>query len=365
LRLERDAAAGRLAAAANHDLRHLLGGVRAMLEWSRTADPASSEQALDHALRYLDQVADLLRDHADPRGAAGPRHCAPASVVADVERLSRHQRPRTVQWQTELPADLPPVACDAGACRSILLNLAVNAQTALAATGGRITVTAAVEADGTVALRLADDGPGIPAARHEAVFEAFQGQEGDGLGLGLWSARSLAQAAGGSLELADTPGGGATFTLRLRPVQDAWPAPAGRHLLLTEDDALMRSCLAEALVADGWRVRACADGEELLAALATPDGEPAVLVQDYRLPGIHGGELLAAVRAIAPTLPIVVMSGWTGGDIAAELARLQVASYLAKPFATADLLAACRRAAAGSPSHFPSGSCQAGSETID
>jgi signal transduction histidine kinase len=76
-------------------------------------------------------------------------------------------------------------------------------------------------------IEVADRGPGVPPEEHEHIFERFhRGRDagaGGGFGLGLAIGRGLAQRMGGALELADDPGPGARFVLRLAAV----PLPDG------------------------------------------------------------------------------------------------------------------------------------------
>lgn len=81
-------------------------------------------------------------------------------------------------------------------------------------------VSVAVLVDGAVSVT--DRGPGIPEQDTPRVFERFwrgRAAQGQGAGLGLAIVAQVAAAHGGSIELAETPGGGATFTLRLRKVE--------------------------------------------------------------------------------------------------------------------------------------------------
>ncbi len=95
-----------------------------------------------------------------------------------------------------------------------------------------VLLTASAPAD-RVELRVADRGPGLPAAARERVFEPFQ-RLGDtdntsGLGLGLALSRGLTEAMGGTLTPEDTPGGGLTMVLSLPvagPVGPAAPVPS-------------------------------------------------------------------------------------------------------------------------------------------
>ena len=70
----------------------------------------------------------------------------------------------------------------------------------------------------SVAFSVVDRGPGVPAELRQKVFEPFERfdpHSGLGTGLGLPVSRRLAEALGGTLAVEDTPGGGATFILKL------------------------------------------------------------------------------------------------------------------------------------------------------
>ena len=80
------------------------------------------------------------------------------------------------------------------------------------------------QTDGAVIVAVSDSGPGIPAEDHTLIFEKFGRAAGGGAkpgtGLGLFIARSIAEAHGGTLDVSSTPGLGATFTLSV-PVGSA------------------------------------------------------------------------------------------------------------------------------------------------
>ncbi len=109
-------------------------------------------------------------------------------------------------------APVPPVKADAVQVALMLSNLVANALRYVAP-GGHVWLSAAGEGSG-LALKVADDGPGIPAEERERIFEPLaqvrDGRPMGASGLGLAIGRSILRAHGGTLRLEETPTG-ATF----------------------------------------------------------------------------------------------------------------------------------------------------------
>jgi len=123
-----------------------------------------------------------------------------------------------VTLRTEIASGIPPVRGDRERLHQLLLNLLANA-VKYTVTGDEIEVRAGAE-NGTVCVSVRDHGPGIAPEQHRLVFEKFGrvdhgGKSMPGAGLGLFIARSIAEAHGGSLEVESQTGSGANFTLRL------------------------------------------------------------------------------------------------------------------------------------------------------
>ena len=99
--------------------------------------------------------------------------------------------------------------------------LAVESLVASGRTGGRITLTASLHGDDHAAITVADNGPGLPAAAREKVFEPFVSGKPTGMGLGLAVSRAIAEAHGGSLTAQPVPGRGTTFRVALPAIANA------------------------------------------------------------------------------------------------------------------------------------------------
>ena len=157
----------------------------------------------------------------------------------------------------DVPLDLPDVHADAGLLERVVANLVQNALR-YSPVGVPVTVTASTHA-GMVELRVIDRGPGIAEEDAEAVFSAFQRRgdgpaNGAGVGLGLAIARGFTQAMGGSVASEETPGGGATFVVRLRAetaeITDPPAAGSGRSAAPADPVEAVPADPVEALPAD-------------------------------------------------------------------------------------------------------------------
>jgi len=140
-----------------------------------------------------------------------------ASLVEDVVATAS-VRQAEVTVRAALAEPLPPVGGDRERLRQVLTNLIENA-VKYSAEGDAVEVSA--QRDGVyVRIAVSDRGPGIPDDQQELIFQKFgraqvEGGSKPGTGLGLFIARSIAEAHGGTLEVQSRRDGGVTFTLSL------------------------------------------------------------------------------------------------------------------------------------------------------
>ncbi|MCD7761031.1 MAG: HAMP domain-containing histidine kinase [Clostridiales bacterium] len=215
-------------AAASHELRSPLAVIRASLY---AAGQQSERQEVQTQLALADREAERMsRLVADLLTLTGSGVGRWACERTDVEletvciRLYDQFAPQAAQkrrpFRLELPETvLPVISSDEERLVQLLSVLLSNALDHTPA-GTAVELTARVEGSCAV-LSVVDHGPGIPDGEKEAVFRRFyraeQSRTDKGhFGLGLPIAQELARQLGGQLTLEDTPGGGASFSLRLR-----------------------------------------------------------------------------------------------------------------------------------------------------
>ncbi len=116
--------------------------------------------------------------------------------------------------------------------------------------------------------------------------------------------------------------------------QEPLPAPsaeraAGGHVLVVDDEAQTRAMLTELITQQGYRVRTAADGAAAVRAVL--DMAPDVVLLDIAMPGLGGIEALTAIRAIAPEVKVIMVSGQGDLDLAKRALAYGAFDYITKP----------------------------------
>lgn len=225
LALNRSVTAARLMAGAAHEVNNALQVISGTVEilQGRTDLPEAVTRALarvrGQSTRAGAALADVLvftKGGVDESSRVDLRETVDYCVR--VRRFAISRAGLSVRWDVDAA---PP--CFVTGTRTLLqqavLNLIVNAEQALAFTRGTIAVELTVT-DPWIELRVSDDGTGVLLDPKERVFDAFVStrEPGQGTGLGLWAARSIAEAHNGTLKIDEGTSGG-SFVLRLPKVE--------------------------------------------------------------------------------------------------------------------------------------------------
>ena len=214
---------GGFLSAVSHNLRTPLTAVKAaattlLSSWSRI-EPEERRELLETIADEAERLERLVRNTLELssiRAGALEVHRQPVDVADLVQHAVRRLRPiaRAHRVRLDVGADLPEMWLDVTMLEQILLNLLENALR-FAPPGSEILVSVRTLDIDHIELRVADHGPGVPAAACDRIFEEFRSADDrpdtGGTGLGLAIVRALVRAHDGAVRCEPTPGGGATF----------------------------------------------------------------------------------------------------------------------------------------------------------
>ncbi|HEX8444607.1 MAG TPA: response regulator [Allosphingosinicella sp.] len=354
---------GQLTGGVAHDFNNLLTpitGVLDLLQRRYGDSDARSARLIANALQAADRAKTLVQRLLGfaRRQALEKRAVDAAALLDGMRDLIASSVGPTIELQIRHEAGLPSALADPNQLELAILNLCVNARDAMLE-GGTLTVVAAQVALGPqsnpkltpglyVRISIIDSGQGMsPETLARAVEPFYSTKEtGRGTGLGLSMVHGLAGQLGGGFALASVLGQGTRADLYLPVADEKAPRDTGKNrgpllavgrslsILLVDDQELVREGTAEMIRDLGHQVVEAGGGAEALAKLAAGFAAD-VVITDYKMPRMDGAELARRLRRDYPSIPILLITGYTGAtEDTLHLPRLD------KPFGQADLASA-------------------------
>ena len=368
---------GRMAGAIAHHFNNHLTAVMGNLELAigdlpRGAGPA---EKLTDALQAAREAAEVSKLMLTYLGQAQARH-EPLDLSEVCRRslpLLRAAMPKDMVLDTDLPSLGPAISADANQIQQVLTNLVTNAweaggdgrsaihltvktvprrifphRTASPSTGGRAISAYAC-------LEVVDAGSGIADKDIEKLFDPFFSSKFAGRGLGLSVVLGIVRAHGGAVTVESEPGWGSTFRVFLpvsaekvlsQPDQAAQSPEIDRGgtVLLVEDEPMVRKVGQGALTSLGFAVLLAKDGVEAVEVFRQHKDEVRCVLCDLTMPRMDGWETLAALRKLAPGLPVILASGYDKAHVMAGDHPELPQAFLSKPYQLQGLRDAIGRA---------------------
>ena len=356
-------AIGQLAGGIAHDFNNLLTVIRGQAEMMSEEMLASDPLAprLEDLERAAERATSLTRQLLafSRKQVLQTRVTDLNTTVAGVTQLLSRLIGGNIELVFKPDPDLWPVKVDPAQIEQVLMNLAVNARDAMPEGGTLIietqnsdsspAVPAELSSHNYICLTVTDTGHGMDEATRGRIFEPFftTKQVGKGTGLGLAVVYGVIKQSGGNIAVESNPGAGTSFRILL-PAIEAVPesTPHSVHgkicggsetILLAEDDEAIRHMLSLFLRNHGYHVLLACDGEQAEQIVATEKVD--LLLSDVMMPRRSGRELVTRLKAIAPGLRAILMSGHTEDPQACP----EGVSFVQKPFSMHTLAAVLRK----------------------
>ena len=371
-------AKSRFLANMSHEIRTPMNAIIGLTELALSL-PLAAEQrrylsgvleSADFLLSLLNTILDLSKIEAGKLDVVPIEFSLREELGDTIKTLSLRAAEKGLELVCHVRPGVPDrLIGDSGRLRQIVLNLAGNAIKFTPAGEVLVSVEPVSTAGNEVVLRFSvrDTGIGIPAEKHQAIFEAFEQADDSttrqfgGTGLGLAISSQLVEMMGGEIWVESQPGAGTVFAFTARFQQGSSgeqeprvPADLqGASVLLVEDHGPTRDALCELLSAWGLcPISATSASEALALVRPSLDGDsassgagasvsPAFVLIDDTLPDGDGVTLATEVRACAPQAAIVLLL--RAGDPEREMLLRETqpeVTLIAKPVMPSDLLEA-------------------------
>jgi CheY-like chemotaxis protein len=344
---------GSLTGGVAHDMNNVLGAILALAS-AHLGDPALAGPVRG-ALETIVQAAD--RGRRVVKGLLDFARLAPAeereldlnAILQEQVRLLERTTLAKVRLVVDLCPDLRPVRGDPSAMALAILNLCVNAVDAMPG-NGTLTLRTRNRDHGWVEVAVEDTGCGMAKETLERAASPFFTTKpaGRGTGLGLATVSSTMQAHHGHMAIQSQPGQGTQVRLHLpscapgsraaEPAAEPRPPAPSRPLrvLLADDDELVRRSIQEILEILGHDVATVASGEEALDRFEA-GWRADVAILDMNMPGLGGAGTLPRLRALAPSLPVLLTTGQADQPVRDLVQTYPKLAMLPKPFSMKEL----------------------------
>lgn len=333
-------ALGQLAGGIAHDFNNVLQAIAggAALIARRRDDPGSVERLVnlvsDAAMRGASITRRMLV--LARQGDLRPEPVEPEGLLQGLREVFGLTLGPDVDVEVDVAFGLPRLMADRAQLETALVNLATNARDAMQG-GGRLRLLAGWEVvadDGTLShpgglqpgsyirLSVVDSGTGMSQGTLSRVGEPFftTKEVGKGTGLGLSMVKGFAEQSGGGFTIHSRLGEGTRATIYLPAVSggDGAPVPGSERrarvtgrILVVDDDQMVRGTIVEQLQELGHKVLEAACGTDALAILQAREAVD-VMITDLTMPGMDGLTLIREAQGIRPSLPAILLTGFTG-----------------------------------------------------
>jgi len=344
---------GIMAGGVAHDMNNVLGAILSLASAHLTVQAKDSsvypalETIRDAAVRGGNMVKGLLRFAR--QNPAESLNLDLNALLREAANLLEHTMLNKVRMEWDLACDLRLVRGDGSALIHAFMNLCINAVDAMQ-DGGTLTFRTQNLGDRQVRVIVEDTGCGMTKEVLAKALDPFftTKEVGKGTGLGLPMVYSVVKAHGGHLAIQSEPGRSTQVTMCFAAAttmdlgtegqgkaQPGLESTARSILFVDDDDLILRSTrmMVEIL---GHAVTPATSGEEAIAILEA-GYRPDVVVLDMNMPGYGGKGTLPRLRALCPTVPVLLATGRADQEALDLVAAYPWVTLLAKPYGIEDL----------------------------
>jgi PAS domain S-box-containing protein len=365
-------AMGTLAGGIAHDFNNILGAILGYgeLAYEHSAPDSAMRRYIENVMHAAGRAKALVdRILGFSRSGLGDRVSVNVqAVIEETLELLTASLPAEIRLRRKLDAGDAAVIGDATYLQQVAMNLCTNAIHAMEHGGvldvclDRVQVAERrplsrgfVSPGAYVRLIVGDTGTGIPPAVMERMFDPFFTTKGvgEGTGLGLSLVHGIVAELGGAIGVGTNAGKGSRFEIWLPVVGDAetpaieaprpLPRGNGETVMIVDDEPPLVALATELLAKLGYEPVGFESSGAALRALRAEPQRFDLLLTDEAMPDLTGAALAHEVRRIRADLPILIMTGHGGAQLAQKAAAVGAKEVLHKPLRGNDIAEAIAR----------------------
>jgi PAS domain S-box-containing protein len=361
---------GILAGGIAHDFNNLLVGILGNAGLALREAPVDTpyRSALQDVIYASQRAAGLARQllaYAS-KGVLNTHPLDLSELVREIAKLIDSSIPKSVELKLNLSEKLLPVEADASQMEQIVMNLVINGAESIGeGKKGQVRVSTTMQdlsaedlsldyasaeiKPGTyVVLEVSDDGSGMDGNTRERLFDPFFTTKVTGRGLGLAAVQGIVHGHHGGIRVSSTLGKGTVFQVVLPAIQcpEATSPPSGEiqdlHgtglILVVDDEPIVLQITRTVLELYGYRVLTAHNGELAVRAVRDHMDELALVILDSTMPVMGGEVALGHIKALAPALPVILVSGYDAPQAISHSGEHKLAGFMRKPYMLPSLL---------------------------
>ena len=351
-------AIGTLAGGIAHDFNNLLMGIQGytslmMLDLNPGHPHYDKLKNIEEQVRSGAELTRQLLGFA----REGKYEVKPSAMNEVVQKTSAMfaRTKKNIAIKCSLQQDLWSVEVDQGQIEQALLNLYLNAWQAMPGGGTMRLETQNQTLDDFsqasfyvypgpyVKISVTDTGVGMDEQTRARIFEPFftTKEMGRGTGLGLASTYGIIKGHGGFIQVASEKGQGTTFEIYLpasrkgvasMPISEPLAVKGNETVMVVDDEAVIIDVMQEVLETLGYRVICARSGRDAIAIYQARSGEINLVILDMIMPDLGGGETYDQLKAINPTIKVILSSGYSLIGQAKQIMARGCNGFIQKPF---------------------------------
>lgn len=372
IEMQKMEALGTLSGGIAHDFNNILMPIivnSEMLLWDlKSDDPehAYLTQILDAARRGKELVKQIVSYSRE--SAVDKKTIDLIALTQESLNFLKASLPSFVKLGSEIEVNEGTIDGNPSQIQQVLMNLCTNAADALGTNGGSIKISLSkiefktkevlpekrMKTGPYLILSVADSGPGIAPDILDKIFDPFFStkEPGKGSGMGLSVARKIVFDHNGTITIENQPKKGAAFHVYL-------PCSAGsfsedekksdflqggsERILLVDDESVLVQSIKNMLEKMGYNVLGVTSSQEALDIFKSRPDDFDLIISDQTMPDLTGAQLAQEINRIRPSVPLVLMTGFSETCSPEESKKFGVDAYLIKPVSTKKLTTIIRR----------------------